>query len=230
MSVPEGQETQRLQRLRAIGALREAYTEALLAGDEPSAERAIRDAIDAGISECTIYDAVMAPALRRVGEGWASGELSIADEHLATAISTRMVALQRELSRVSGRRLSTRIMLCGLERERHVVGLEMACSVLQHSGYEVLMLGADVPIETLARAVERHQPAIIGFSATMAATAKILPAAIYEARSADPRVGVIIGGAAASMRMEATAGTAICTHVSDAVDIADGLAQRSSYN
>ena len=39
----------------------------------------------------------MAPALRRIGEGWASGELSVADEHLATQISTRMVALQREL-------------------------------------------------------------------------------------------------------------------------------------
>ncbi len=227
---PEGQETQRLQRLRAIGTLREAYTEALLAGEEASAERAIRDAIDAEIGECTIYDGIMAPALRRIGEGWASGEVSVADEHLATQISTRMVALQRELSRVSGRRLSTRVLLCGLEQEHHVVGLEMAASVLLHAGYDVRLLGADVPIDTLTRAVERHEPTIIGFSATMATTARVLPAAIYEARSADPGVGVIIGGAAASLRMEATAGTAVCTHVSDAVDIADGLAQRSSYN
>ena len=227
---PEGQETQRLQRLRAIGALREAFAAALLAGEEASAERAVRDAIDADISECTIYDAIIAPALRRVGEGWASGELSVADEHLATHITTRIVALQRELSRVSRRRLTTRILLCGIENEYHVVGLEMAASVLMHSGYDVRMLGADVPIDTLAQAVERHRPAIIGFSATMASTAKVLPAAIYEARSADPRVGVIIGGAAASLRMEVTAGTAVCTHVSDAVDIADGLAQRASYN
>ena len=141
-----------------------------------------------------------------------------------------MVALQRELSRVSGRRLTTRVLLCGLEQEHHVVGLEMAASVLLHAGYDVRMLGADVPIDTLAQAVERHEPTIVGFSATMATTAKVLPAAIYEARSADPAVGVIIGGAAASLRMEATAGTAVCTHVSDAVDIADGLAQRASYN
>ena len=227
---PESQETQRLQRLRAIGALREAYAEALIAGAEASAERAIREAIDADISESTIYDAIMAPALRRVGEGWASGELSIADEHLATQISIRMVALQREVSRVAGRRFSTRILLCGLEHERHVVGLEMAGNVLRHAGYDVRALGADVPIETLAQAVKRHEPAIVGFSATMATTARVLPAAIYETRSADPGVGIIIGGAAASLRMEATAGTAVCTHVSDAVDIADGLAQRSSFN
>lgn len=227
---PEGQETERLQRLRAIGALREAYVMALCAGEEAAAERAIRDAIDAGLGECTIYDAIMAPALRRVGEAWAAGELSVADEHLATQISTRMVALQRELERVGARRVATRIMLCGLQDERHVVGLEMASSVLQHAGYEVLMLGADVPIDTLASAVERHRPAIVGFSATMATTAKVLPAAIYEVRAADERAGIIIGGAAASLRMEATAGTAVCTHVSDAVDIADGLAQRASYN
>jgi len=106
----------------------------------------------------------------------------------------------------------------------------MAASVLLHSGYDVRVLGANVPIDSLAQAVGRHEPAIIGFSATMATTAKVLPAAIYEARSADPGVGVIIGGAAASLRMEATAGTAVCTHVSDAVDSADGLAQRSSLN
>jgi len=228
--MPERQETQRLQRLRAIGALRESYVEALLAGEEASAERAIRDAIDAGIGESTIYDAIMAPALRRVGEGWASGELSVADEHLATHISVRMVALQREVSRVTNRRLSTRVLLCGLEQEQHVVGLEMAANVLLHAGYDVRVLGANVPIDTLASAVERHEPAIVGFSATMATTAKVLPAAIYETRSADPSVGVIIGGAAASLRMEATAGTAVCTHVSDAVDIADGLAQRSALN
>jgi MerR family transcriptional regulator, light-induced transcriptional regulator len=230
MEAPERHEAERLRRLRAIGRLREAYADALLAGAEPSAEQAIRDAIAAGIKECVIDDAIIAPALRRIGELWAAGEISVADEHLATHISIRMIAFQREAFRVAARRARQRVLLCALQDERHTVGLEMAANVLLHAGYEVRMLGADVPIDTLAHAVTRHRPSVVGFSMTMATNAAVLPAATYEVRAADPSVGIIIGGAAASLRMEATAGTAVCTHITDAVDIADGLAQRARLN
>jgi methanogenic corrinoid protein MtbC1 len=230
MVPPESPETQRLQQLRAIGRLREAYAEAVLSGAESQAEGAIREALEFGLGEGAIDDGIIAPVMRRVGEQWASGAISVADEHLATMISTRMIALQREAFRVAARRADHRIMLCAIQEERHIVGLEMAASVLGNGGYDVLMLGADVPITTLAQAVERHHPAIVGFSATLAANAKILPAAIYEVRAADPAVGIIIGGAAASLRMDATAGTAVCTHVTDAVQIADALIQRAALN
>ena len=79
------------ERLRAIGRLREAYAAALLAGEDGGAERTIRDALDAGLTEGVIHDAVITPAMRRVGDLWSSGELTVADEHLATQITLRMV-------------------------------------------------------------------------------------------------------------------------------------------
>ncbi len=87
-ATPEGHEAERLRRLRAIGRLREAYAAAVVAGEEPGAERAIRDALEAGLDECVIHDAVIAPAMRRVGDLWAAGDLSVADEHLATQIES----------------------------------------------------------------------------------------------------------------------------------------------
>ena len=230
MAVPGGRETEGLRRLRAIGVLREAYTTALLAGEESAVERAVREAIDAGIAEGVIDDAIIAPAMRRVGDLWAGGELSVADEHLATHTTIRMVALLRESFRVTERRGTQRILLAGLAEERHVVGLEMAASVLAHGGYEVLMLGPDVPLQSLAPAVRRHRPAIVGLSATLATTASVLPAAIYEIRAADPAVGLLIGGPAASLRMQDTPGTSVCTHVTDAVELADALAQHATLN
>ena len=229
-AAPGGHEAERLRRLHAIGRLREAYADAVIAGEEGAAERVIRDALDAGLSEGVIHDAVITPSMRRIGDRWAGGELSVADEHLATTITSRMVALLRETLRVAGRRPEHRILLAGIERERHTVGLEMAASVLAHGGYEVLALGADVPVDALPVAVERHRPAVIGLSATLAATAKLIPAAIYAVRAVNPAVGVIIGGSAASLRMEATPGIAVCTHVTDAVDLVDGLVQRAELN
>lgn len=230
MAAQGGQEAERLRRLRAIGRLREAYAEAVLAGDEGGAERTIRDAIDAGLAEGVIDDAVIAPSMRRVGDLWAEGEISVADEHLATDITMRMVTLLRECLRVADRRSGHRVLLAGIEHERHTVGLEMAASVLTHGGYEVLTFGADVPVDALAAAVERHRPSLVGLSATLSGTAKLLPAAIYAIRAADPATGVLIGGPAASLRMEATPGIAVCTHVSDALELADGLVQRAALN
>lgn len=230
MAAPGGQEAERLRRLRAIGRLREAYAESVLAGDEGGAERTIREAIDAGLTEGVIDDAVIAPSMRRVGDLWAAGEISVADEHLATGITMRMVALLREYLRVAGARPEHRVLLAGMEHERHTVGLEMAGSVLMHGGYEVLTLGPDVPVDALAAAMERHRPSLVGLSATLSATAKLLPAAIYGIRAAEPGVGILIGGPAASLRMEATPGIAVCTHVTDALELADGLVQRAALN
>ena len=84
--------------------LEEAFTAALVSGDPRAAERVARDAIDAGLDQGTIDEAVVAPAMRRIGDLWHRGEISVADEHLATDISFRVLALQREAFRVAHRR------------------------------------------------------------------------------------------------------------------------------
>ena len=91
-------------REQVLAQLGQAYARALLEGDEIAAELAIRDAIDARLTTAQIDDEIIAPALWLVGRLWARGEISIADEHLATNISLRVLALQREATRtVRGR-------------------------------------------------------------------------------------------------------------------------------
>ena len=46
-----------------------------------------------------IDDEIIAPALWLVGDLWERGDISIADEHLATEISLRVLALAREARR-----------------------------------------------------------------------------------------------------------------------------------
>ena len=83
--------------------LQRVYATALLMGDEIGAEIAIRDAMDAGASTAQIDDAIIAPALWLVGDLWERGEITVADEHIATEISIRVLALQREAERVASR-------------------------------------------------------------------------------------------------------------------------------
>jgi methanogenic corrinoid protein MtbC1 len=82
----------------------DAYAAAILAGDEVAAETTIREAMDDGLSVAEIDEDVIAPAMWRVGELWERGRISVAEEHIATEISTRVLALQREARRVAAAR------------------------------------------------------------------------------------------------------------------------------
>ena len=111
-----------------------AFAEALLRGDEVAAEVAVREALEAGMGTAEVDDEIIAPALWFVGELWERGEISVADEHIATEISLRVLALQREARRVARSRVDRRVMLATPAGEQHVVALRMIGSLLRDRG------------------------------------------------------------------------------------------------
>src|SRR3954451_3787668 len=113
-----------------VAALARAYAEALLIGDEVAADAVIREAIDADLSLAEVSEEIIAPALWLVGELWQRGEISVADEHLATEITLRVLALQREAERLAVSRGAHRVMLATPAGELHVVALRMVANLL----------------------------------------------------------------------------------------------------
>ena len=217
-------------RDRRIDALGDAYARALLAGDEVAAEIAIREAMDADLSAGEIDDEIIAPALWFVGELWARGEISVADEHLATEISVRVLALQRESERLVQQRRSSRVMLAACCGERHIVALRMVVNLLRDAGYEVLMLGADVPSEALASAARRHRPDVICMSATMPGGGDRLLVAMDDMLHAWPSARFVVGGRGLSSRLRERPGLAVCDRVSEAVEVVDAVVKRAELN
>jgi methanogenic corrinoid protein MtbC1 len=206
------------------------YADALLAGTPQAAESAVREAIEAGLPEALIDDQIIRPALQLVGDLWATGDISIAEEHLATSISIRVLALQREAFRVARQRSTQRVLLAGAQGEQHVVGLEMAGSLILHAGYDVRLFGADLPVREISAAVLAHGPTVMGFTAATQQTAARLPAAFDAARDSDPDVGIMVGGLAVDDAWEAAWDVVVCHHVADAVQHVDAFVQRARRN
>ena len=213
-----------------LAELQRVFTDALLRGDEHAAELVLREGLDAEVDEAEMDDHVIAPALRAVGDLWQEGELSIGEEHLATEIALRVMALQRELFRVVRRRLDAVVVLAAVEGEQHTVGLRMASNLLAHAGYVVKHLGADVPPDGLLHVVERHEPAVVGLSATMPDRSYALDAALSAVRASRPLTGVVVGGACVADRLLERPGVRACERVSDVVATVDALAQRAETN
>ena len=175
----------------------QAWTKAIqiafVAGDLDLALRIVHDAT-AQLGPVGALDDVVAPGLRRVGELWESGIVTVADEHLATATALRLLAVTipglRSASPSSRGELA---ILATPGPEQHHTTLLMVEAVLHGGGYEVKNLGAGVPGDALAELVAREQPAIVGISATMP-WGPVLGDTVQAVHLAAPAARILVGG------------------------------------
>ena len=146
-----------------------------------------------------LYQRVIAPAMWRIGELWEQGEISVADEHLATALTHQAMAGIYGPS--LGHRVKPgRILMAAVEGEQHALGLRMAADVVELAGYETIYLGADVPTADLLQAVTARSPDLVGLSATMPSLVSSLDRAITEIQRVNPNLIVLFGGQSARNR------------------------------
>jgi methanogenic corrinoid protein MtbC1 len=213
-----------------VTELGRAYAEALISADEAAAEIAIREAMDAGLDTASIDDEIIAPALWRIGDLWERGEISVADEHIATEISIRVLALQREAQRVAQTRGEHRVLLAAPAGEQHIVALRMIDNLLRNAGYEVAMLGSDVPGEALIALMHRRPPDVVCLTSTMVDPAGKVLATIDALQRRWPTMGFVIGGSALASRVHSRPGIDVCRRVSEAVEAVDAMVRGGSRN
>jgi MerR family transcriptional regulator, light-induced transcriptional regulator len=213
-----------------ITELADAFAEALLAGDEVGAEIAIREAIDSKLSSAEIDDQLIAPALWLVGELWERGKISVAEEHLATEISLRVLALQREAHRVMRSRTGRRVLLATPTGELHVVALRMVENLLRDAGYDVVMLGPDVPGKALGDVAKRLGIDVVCLSLTMAGRRSEVLSAIDNVRLVLPSAGFVVGGRGLTDEAHRRPVVHVCNRVSEVVEVVDATVKRSSLN
>ena len=113
-----------------------------------------------------IFDSVVAPSLRRVGDLWYGEEMSVAEEHLATSTATRAVESLAASTRRAGAKAGAAVC-CAAEEEMHTLPVLCAQALLEGAGWDVRNLGGHTPFFALAEYVEKQRPALVCVSATL---------------------------------------------------------------
>lgn len=211
-------------------SLSDQFGLALLAGDVGASEQVAREALELTLGEAMLYDLVVGPAMHRIGELWAVGEIGVGQEHLATQIATQVLALAHDVAGLADRRADHRAMLAAVEGEYHVVALDMAAKLLESAGYEVLTLGADVPTHALPAIVADHDPALFVLSATMPDAGERVPAAVDAITGAGADIGLILGGVSIPRGLVLGPRMVVEASVAGVVEAADGLVRRARLN
>lgn len=169
--------------------------ENLLGGDVESASAALVGLRQQGHTLARIADAVLCPALRRIGDLWHAGELSVAEEHVATRTALSAVQTLRDsLSKMARGRAA---ICCSVEDDFHELPVSLAALTLEGMGWGVVNLGTSTPFYALTEAVERFDPGIVCVASTVFNHPDRAAREYTEFATAAARAGasIILGGA-----------------------------------
>jgi excisionase family DNA binding protein len=169
----------------------------LLAGREDEAGNILINAYLHGKPPAQIFDDLVCPALRRVGELWFDGEINVAQEHLATRAAYNAIYRLRENIpfRESNGRLA---FCCALEGDFHELPTHFAQITLESEGWEVMNFGANTPLYSLTDEILYHSPEAVCISASIVGDYERLARDYKEfrARIAKLKIPVVLGGRA----------------------------------
>ncbi len=175
------------------GDLRRRFIEAASSMDEISIERVLDDVFARGSFERVARDHLF-PALRALGDAWASGDVGVAGEHLASHAVLRRLAVA--LDAAGGTLPRVGHVLVGLPPgARHELGALAFTVALRRAGVPVAYLGADLPADDWVRAARSAAAAVIGVVVRRDRRAAADVAARLQ--SEIPGLVVAVGGGAA---------------------------------
>jgi hypothetical protein len=112
-----------------------------------------------------VWERLMVPLLRGVGERWASTGEGIEVEHLLS--ETIQDVLHAHAARGREGRRTAPVLLACLDDEQHGLPLQVVSAALSERGVDVRMLGVRTPLAALEAAVRRCGPAVVIVWATM---------------------------------------------------------------
>jgi MerR family transcriptional regulator, light-induced transcriptional regulator len=176
-------------RVRDWPAQADRLYDAIVAGDETLARHDV-DRLAVGVPVLDLCERIIAPALRRVGEQWAAGELTIAAEHRASAICERLIAVRAHQPPGRPRGIA---VTATPPAERHALPALMAAACLREDRWLVHHLAADLPVvDVIGLALDVGADLVVLSSAT-AQTARAARRAAREISFSAPRLRVLAG-------------------------------------
>lgn len=143
-----------------------------------------------------LADKVIVPVLWQVGQMWEAGELTIAQEHFASAlIRTHLERTRLSIRCPSG---SPRMIATTPTGQQHEFGAMLAAIVAARLDWDVTYLGPDLPAEEIADATKRLQASAVALSLVFPAQDPVVEVQLRELRRLlNPGVEVVVGGGAA---------------------------------
>lgn len=192
-----------------------------MARDSHRARTIVDRALAAGADPAELNLQVFAPTLREFGDLWERGEDNVAHEHYASGVTEGLMALVAARMRrpPAGGRLA--VVACP-HGERHGLAARMLGDFIEAEGWEVIVVGCDVPVRDLVALVADEQPDVVAVSVTLPGLVEDAVELLAALSVVEPRPYLIAGGQALEGEVASAAALgadAVVAEVSRLVDV-----------
>lgn len=180
----------------ALNLTADVFLQAILTGQRHAAVQIAREALRSGLTLEELYVDVFQAVLYEVGARWEANRLTVAQEHIATAVTQYVMAqiYTPPDDPVGGK---GNVVLTGVEGELHNIGAVMVGDLLETTGWRVRFLGSNLPTGSVLPVLRETAPTHVGISATMLFNVGAVRELIKAIRSEfGDRLKIMVGGAA----------------------------------
>jgi excisionase family DNA binding protein len=179
----------------AEGSPTSLFFHSLIGGREEEATNILINEFLQGKSLTEIFDSTVTDSLRLIGELWMRGELTVAQEHLATRATLNAVHKLRGIVPVAETN-GKFAMCCAVEGDFHELSTHLAQMTFESEGWEVLNFGANTPLYSFGEEVLHHSPDLVCISATIINDPERLSRDFkdFQSKIVKLRIPIILGG------------------------------------
>lgn len=178
----------------SAGAWQERFLEELLGGDRRRAGSVARAALR-DLGDRAFFDHVFTPVLHELGRRWASGQVGIGSEHLASGMAAALLTEFNVDLRAKARG-GAEVVLCVPDGEQHTLPLLLAERPLLQRGLVPLNIGGAAPTEAIVRFVSARHPHALLISVTQPGSLPKARALALRLNRELPGLRVALGGQA----------------------------------
>jgi methanogenic corrinoid protein MtbC1 len=178
-----------------LGRLGLQYLADCLEARTGEAMQRVLDVLDGGATPAEVYNELLLPAQREVGQLWHMGDISVSEERLVSETTRELMTLiVHRFADKSDPHLT--VLAASVAGNSHDIGLRAVADLFRIAGWHVLFLGADMPAEEIAGAVRTFDVKLVVLSATLTTQINSLSEAIAQIRRVADAPPILVGGLA----------------------------------
>jgi methanol corrinoid protein len=137
------------------------------------------------------------PGMDEVGRLWGEGTYFLPQVVLSSdAMLAGIAVCEEKMGRPMRRK--GKIVTHTAEGDIHDIGQTIVNALLGAAGFEVINLGADVPVDHVVQTCREHRPIMLGGTALMTTTMSAFPRIAAKLRRLNLRIPFVCGGGAVS--------------------------------
>jgi len=207
-------------------SVEESIAQAITHGERENIVSLLEKALAGGQSAQELVDAVMIPAIVRVGDLYEKKmfflpQLMAAAETMKKGLGFLEPMLARDTARNKGK-----VILATVKGDIHDIGKNIVALLLRNHGYQVIDLGKDVSAPEILDAARKEHPDVIGLSALMTTTMVQMKEVISLAKNQGFEQPFLVGGAVVNHDYAASIGASYAKDGVEAVKVVEQLMKK----